>query len=153
MPGCLCACLGSSSACPTYTVCSRWEGSPHQHCASGGGRQSPSLTPELRYDLARRGYRGKPLFRTRGCPGCVALPLKCLPGKFGASPETAGDWASGHLVLQPDAEVVPTASEAGVDLPVKLEGRKEEVFCSCQCCVMRTPNHTTRWQQSSPFTS
>lgn len=35
-----------------------------------------------------------------------------------------GDWASGHLILQPDAEVVPTASEAGVDSPAKPKGRK-----------------------------
>ena len=67
---------------------------------------------------------GKLLLSTCGCPGCVAIPLKCLPEKFGASLETVGDWASGHLILQPDAEVVPTVSEAGVDLPGKLKGKK-----------------------------
>lgn len=120
------ACLPGIRQCPPllHGVLSPG-GEPSSALCLWGGRPSPSLTPGLRHDLARRGYIGKLLFRTRSCPGCVALPLKCLPGKFGARPETAGDWASGHLILQPDAEVVPTASEAGVDLHGKLKGGKE----------------------------
>lgn len=47
------------------------------------GRLNPPLIPELRCDLARRDYMGKTQFRMHGCPGCAALPLKCLPGKLG----------------------------------------------------------------------
>lgn len=64
--------------------------------------------------------------------------------EVGTRPEAAGNWASGHLILQPDAEVVPKAGEAEIDLPVKVKGRKEEVLCSCQCSVLQIPNHTVQ---------
>lgn len=85
---------------------------------------------------------GKMLFRTCGCLGFVPSSLKCLPAKFRARPETAGDWASGHLILQPEAKVVPTVSKArgGFTWEVK---RKEGVLHAC--CVLWTPSHTMQW--------
>lgn len=62
--------------------------------------------------------------------------------EVGTSPEAAGNWASGHLILQADAEVVPTVGEAGIDLLVKVKGEKEKVLCSGQCFVLQITNHT-----------